>query len=128
MSERKRQKATEYFRRRDEDAMRAAARKAWIANHPDVAKGLTPGRPWDKPPEADRTPPWWCVKRMGPHGATHRHVYRHVSRENAEKEAEFLAGAFPGAVYLVLEAVAIYCVGEPEVSLSLVSAAAPAAR
>lgn len=94
-----------------------AAREDWLKEHPETFKPAPP-RPWGKPPEAGRQPPWWCIRRMGPHGATHGPVYRHTSRENAEREAGFLAEHNPGAVYVVMEALSVHVTGVPEIKMT----------
>jgi hypothetical protein len=75
-------------------------------------------RPWGEPePEARRSDPWWAVRRMGPDGsAFHGPMFRHASIELAEREAQFLAEQLPGAVFVVLAAVKVVVVGEPEIS------------
>ena len=86
-----------------------------------VKRVATP-RPWgnEKQPEASRGAPWWAVRRMGLDGSAHHGpMFRHASREAADKEAGFLAGEFPGAVFVVLEAVSVFVAGEAELRLSI---------
>lgn len=63
--------------------------------------------------EASRDVPFWIVRRMQPGLQIPRagHFFRHDSREVAEQEAQRLAVKFPGSRFVVLEAVAAYCVG-----------------
>ena len=109
---------SEIARERAEHHAITARRKKWLAEHPNIADQPAPERPWGSSQEAPRGGPWWGVKRMGPHGnVSHRSMFRHASRASAEREATFLAETFPGAVFVVLEAVSVHFTGTPEIKV-----------
>lgn len=67
-----------------------------------------------RPTEASRTPPFWVVRRMQPglQIKIRGHFFRHETRAAAEAEAIRLAHKFPGARFVVLEAVSAISISE----------------